>query len=443
MIRYLTAGESHGPALVGILEGLPAGVPIAPEQINQELRRRQGGYGRGKRMAIEADSITILSGVRFGLSLGSPIALLIRNRDWENWQGTMAQEGRGGDQVPPSGKEEFPTQVKPVTRPRPGHADLAGGQKYAHQDLRNVLERASARETAMRVAMGALTRAFLTEFGIKVFSYVTSIGGAGFAPGLAPGSPVQGWPGGSASGDESIGQAPPALPSQPGSKPPWAGLDWAEVRRRTEDSPVRCPDPTLSQTMMEAIDQAKVQGDSLGGVFEIRVTGLPPGLGSHVHWDRRLDGRLAAALMGIQAIKGVEIGLGFKVATLPGSQVHDEILYEPGKGYIRPTNNAGGLEGGITNGEDLILRAAMKPIPTLYRPLASVDIRTREPFLASVERSDVCAVPAAAVVGEAVVAFEIAGAFLEKFGGDSLEEVRRNYEAYMESLKTWPRLGDR
>jgi len=424
LLRYLTAGESHGQALVGILEGLPAGVPVDVSAINRELRRRQAGYGRGQRMEIEADAVVILSGVRFGLTIGSPIALLIPNRDWENWREAMAIEppnhgfsspekgvtaGRGHDGVSPSSNS---VKMQPVTRPRPGHADLAGAQKYAQEDLRNILERASARETAIRVAIGALTRAFLNQFGIDVFSLVLNIGGVGAPPWAA--------------------EKPGLAPERPA---PWDTLTWEELKEKTEASPVRCPDANLSQAMMAAIDGAKAAGDSLGGIFEIRVKGLPPGLGSHVHWDRRLDGRLAAALMSIQAIKGVEIGLGFQAASRPGSLVHDEILYEEKRGFFRRSNHAGGLEGGITNGEDLVLRAVMKPIPTLYRPLASVDLRTKEPFLASVERSDTCAVPAAAVVGEAVVAFEVARAFLEKFGGDSLQEVKRNYEGYLRQLK--------
>lgn len=377
MLRYLTAGESHGRALVGILEGMPAGLEMDEANINHQLRRRQCGYGRGGRMKIEADRARILSGVRFGKTLGSPIALMVENRDWENWKERMA--------VTPDGEAE------PVLIPRPGHADLSGMIKYGFGDIRNVLERSSARETAVRVAVCTVARKLLETFGISIVSHVVAIGRAR----------VQG------SGESSN------------------SLSNEEADR----SPVRCLDPEAEREMTAEIDRAKEAGDSLGGVFEVVVTGLPVGLGSHVHWDRRLDGRLAQALMSIQAIKGVEIGLGFESAYRSGSEVHDEIFFEEqGKGaYSRRTNRAGGLEGGMTNGEPLILRAAMKPIPTLTKPLRSVHVRSKEAVSAHRERSDVCAVPAASIVGEAVVAFTLADAFLEKFGGDRVEECGRNF----------------
>ncbi len=377
MLRYLTAGESHGRALVGILEGMPAGLEMDEATINHQLRRRQCGYGRGGRMKIEADRARILSGVRFGKTLGSPIALMVENRDWENWKDRMA--------VTPDGEAD------PVLIPRPGHADLSGMIKYGFGDIRNVFERSSARETAVRVAVCTVARKLLETFGILIASHVVAIGGAR----------VEG------SGDESN------------------SLSDGVVDR----SPVRCLDPEAEHAMTAEIDRAKEAGDSLGGVFEVVVSGLPVGLGSYVHWDRRLDGRLAQALMSIQAIKGVEIGLGFESAYRNGSEVHDEILYEErGKGvYSRRTNRAGGLEGGMTNGEPLILRAAMKPIPTLTKPLRSVHVHSKEAVSAHRERSDVCAVPAASIVGESVVAFVLADAFLEKFGGDCVEECGRNF----------------
>ncbi|MBI5562590.1 MAG: chorismate synthase [Deltaproteobacteria bacterium] len=400
MLRYLTSGESHGKELTAIIEGMPTGLDIAAAQIDRDLARRQAGYGRGGRMRIETDRVEITSGVRWGMTTGSPIALVIKNRDWENWLEAMAVA------IPDAVEDE-----RQVTRPRPGHADLAGGIKYGHRDLRNVLERSSARETAARVAAGAVAKRLLESFGITVASWVVEIG----------------------------------------------GVRWTRVRRLdaarlfagAEASQVRCPDEGASARMMRRIDKAKAEGDSVGGVFEVAVTGVPPGLGSHVQWDRKLDARLAAALMSIQAIKGVEVGVGFKAASIPGSKTHDEIFYMAKAGtmtkaahaagpwwprsprFYRKTNNAGGIEGGMSNGEPIMLRAVMKPIPTLYRPLRSVDIGTKEPFKASVERSDACAVPAAAVVAEAAVAFEIAGAFMEKTGGDSLAEIKRNYEGYL------------
>ncbi|MCD5397355.1 chorismate synthase [candidate division NPL-UPA2 bacterium] len=393
MLRYLTSGESHGPCLTAILEGLPAGLRINKESIDKELQRRQCGYGRGERMKIESDKIEILSGLRKGETLGSPLALLIRNRDWENWQAIM-------DPFSPS---ENPSQTDELTRPRPGHADLAGAIKYNHRDLRNILERSSARETAARVAVGAIAKILLKEFEIEIINQVIEIGKI---------------------------------------KAHTADLTLEKIRRQGDKSQLSCPDRTAEKLMVEEIEKAERTDDSLGGIFEVIVTNIPIGLGSHVHWDKKLDGKLAQALMSIQAVKGVEIGLGFEAARRPGSKVHDEIFYQERRaigerqGLYRKTNNAGGIEGGITNGELLLVRAAMKPIPTLKAPLRSVDLTTKESVEATVERADTCAVPAAAVVGEAVVAFEIAGAMQEKFGGDSLGEMKRNYQAYMDYVKT-------
>lgn len=385
-LRYLTAGESHGRGGLVVVEGMPAGVPISADIINDELKRRQGGYGRGARMKIEKDAVDLYSGIRFGLSIGSPIALLVQNRDWENWEAEMT--------ALPSELES----KKKVLHPRPGHADLAGGLKYNFQaDLRPVLERASARETVVRVAAGAVARQLLAVFGIQVYGHVVKIGA------VANTSPY------------------PAI---------------CELKKLAEASDLRCFDAGSSQKMKAKIDEAKGRGDSVGGVFEVIVTGLPPGLGSYVQWDRKLDGRLAQALMSIQAIKGVELGLGFQVAERFGSEVHDEIFYDNEKrSFEHRTNGAGGLEGGVTNGEWLVVRAAMKPISTLYRPLHSVDIHSKEAVKASVERSDHCAVPAACVIGENVTAFTLADAFLEKFGGDSLEEIKRNYDGYLQQLR--------
>ena len=382
MLRYLTAGESHGKALTAIVEGMPSGLKITEEKINEQLARRQKGYGRGGRMKIETDRVEILSGVRLGETLGSPITLQIKNKDWENWQEIMRYEpGKLPDD-------------KLVLKPRPGHADLSGFIKYNHYDVRNILERASARETAMRVAVGAVARIFLAEFGIKIASRVTGIA-------------------------EVKAEYDKELPLE-------------EISRLTEQSEVRCLDPKAEKLMIERIKKAQQDGDSLGGVFEVLVDGLPVGLGSYVHWDRRLDASLAEAVMSIQAIKGVEIGQGFTAAASNGSEVHDQLYFTPEKGVYRLTNNAGGLEGGMTNGERLVVRAAMKPIPTLYQPLASFDLRTKEKYFASIERSDVCAVPAAAVVGEAMVASVLAQAVLQKFGGDSLGEIKDNYQRYIE-----------
>lgn len=385
-IRFLTAGESHGKGLVCIIEGLPANLELSSEYINRELERRQKGYGRGGRMKIEKDRVQILSGVRFGKTLGGPIALFIENRDWENWKEKMAVEG------------ERPETAVPFTRPRPGHADLAGGIKYNQRDLRNVLERASARETACRVALGAVCKRFLEELGVFVGSYVVSIG------------PVS---------------------------PPIEEQDLIKRHQLAEQSELRFPDPSKDKDFVELIDRAKEMGESLGGVFEVFAVGVPPGLGSHVHWDRKLDGRIAQAMMSIQAIKGVEIGLGFEAAKRFGSEVHDEIGYREGEGYFRYSNNLGGLEGGITNGMPIIVRCAMKPIPTLTKPLRSVDVLTKEEVRAGKERTDVVAVPAASVVGESALALVLADAFLEKLGGDFMEEIKERYRIYLEHVKSF------
>jgi chorismate synthase len=386
--RFLTAGESHGEALTAVVDGVPAGLPLSPADIDADLARRQKGYGRGGRMKIERDRVHIFSGVRWGKTLGSPIALQIVNRDWENWQATM------GVETPVAG-----TAQKEVTRPRPGHADLAGAMKYGHRDIRNVLERSSARETTARVAVAGIAKRLLAEFDITILSHVTEIGGVRVSPDLVPA--------------------------------------WDEVRTRVEASEVRCADPVAEAEIIAAIDAAKAKGDTLGGVFEVVALGCPVGLGSYVQWDRRLDGKLAQAFCSIQAIKACEFGLGMETARRPGSRVHDEILLGTGGGFSRTTNNAGGLEGGVTNGQPVVVRAAMKPLSTLRTPLRSVDLATREPVEAVVERSDVCAVPAAGIVGEAMMAIVLADVFLEKFGGDSVDEIRQNYHAYLDSLKSW------
>jgi len=391
MLRFLTAGESHGQALVAILEGMPAGLAINFDEVTAELRRRQTGYGRGRRMAIESDRAQVLSGVRHGLTTGGPIALLIPNKDWENWQRTMAVQSEPA--------AEAPGVDRPVvTRPRPGHADLAGVVKYGHSDIRNVLERASARETAARVAVGAVARQLLRQVETEIVSHVVSIGSASLPDPLA--------------------------------------VSFEEARAIRDDSALHCVDEEVERRMIAEIDKAREAGDTMGGSFEVIAHGVPTGLGSHVQWDRKLDGRLGQALMSIQAIKAVGIGRGPAVATLPGSRIHDEILpgaggrRSTGLGVSRPTNNAGGLEGGITNGEDLRVTAYMKPIATLMKPLRSVDLATMAVSPATVERSDVCAVPAAAVVGEAMVALVLADALSEKFGGDSVEELVANWNAF-------------
>ena len=387
MLRFLTAGESHGPCLTAIVEGCPAGFAIDIDAVNHDMRRRMLGYGRGGRMKIEQDTAEIRSGVRFGETLGSPVTLVIENHDWKNWQKKMS--ALPGDRDPSLA----------VTRPRPGHADLAGVLKYNHPDVRNVLERASARETAARVAVGAIAKALLRPFGITVRGWVTEIGG------IAANH---------------------------------AGMDPDAIFTAAEVSEVRMADAAAARKIMAAIDACQSRGDTLGGVVEVVATGLPPGLGSHAHWDRKLDGRLGHALMSVQAVKGVEIGLGFETARRPGSEVHDEISFdERTRAFTRRTNNAGGTEGGMTSGAPLVVRVAFKPISTLMRPLHSVDMRTKEDAEGAIERSDVCAIPAAAVIAEAVVAFVVAQAFLEKFGGDSLLEIRRNYEGYLEQVENF------
>jgi chorismate synthase len=387
MFRFTTAGESHGRALVAIVEGLPAGLPIEVAGIDQELARRQRGYGRGGRMKIEQDQVEILSGVRHGLTLGSPIALMIENKDWANWTEVMAAEPRN----------IAPQKSRRLKRPRPGHADLAGGQKYDARDLRNVLERASARETAARVACGALAKQFLSSFNVEIRSHVIQLGGI-------PDKPLE--------------------------------LSWDEVAAIPEDAPLRCADPQLQQQMMELIDAKREAGDTLGGIFEVVARGLKPGLGSHTAWDLKLDGRLAQAIMSIPAVKAVSIGAGSEASALPGSEVHDEIAYNSQtKEFIRETNRAGGLEGGVTNGEELRIRGHLKPLSTLRRPLRSVDIDTKLEELAAFERSDITAVPAAGVIGEAMMALELTAAMREKFGGDSLGEMKRNFEGYREQLR--------
>ncbi len=398
MLRYFTAGESHGPCLTILIDGVPAGFPIDVAGINHDLWRRQQGYGRGGRMLIEKDEVQIRAGIRWGETLGSPVALGIENRDWKNWTKKMSPS--------PADRDEKIA----VTKPRPGHADLTGVLKYDRADIRDILERASARDTVSRTAAGSLAKQLLIPFGVRIMGYIRSIGNV------------------AASLD---------------------GLSYEETYTRSEESPVRTADGAAEEKMIALIEECKKEGNTLGGIFEVVALGLPPGLGSHSQWDRKLDGRLAQALMSIQAIKGVEIGLGFEMARRRGSQVHDEIFFDPDKmvsegtprivptGFYRGSNNSGGTEGGMTNGAPLVVRVAMKPISTLMSPLQSVDLRTKQTADASVERSDVCAAPAAAVVGESVVAFELANAFLEKFGGDSLGEIKRNYESYLERIKAY------
>ncbi|NIO06767.1 MAG: chorismate synthase, partial [Deltaproteobacteria bacterium] len=390
--------ESHGPCLTIVIDGVPAGFPIDPDKINHDLWRRQQGYGRGGRMLIEKDEVQVRSGIRWGATLGSPVALGIENRDWKNWTKKMSADPKDRD------------ESIAVTKPRPGHADLTGVLKFGQSDVRNILERASARDTVSRTAAGSFCKQLLEPFGIKVMGYIRSLGGV------------------------------VALTD---------GLTYEEVFQRAEESPVRVADKKAEDDMIALIEDCKKKGDTLGGVFEVVTLGLPPGLGNHTQWDRKLDGRLAGALMSIQAMKGVEIGLGFEGATRRGSQVHDEIFFDPDKktsqgqprmgqtGFYRGSNNSGGTEGGMTNGAPLVVRVAMKPISTLMSPLQSVDIKSKQPVDASVERSDVCAAPAAAVVGESVVAIEVASAFLEKMGGDSLDEIKRNYQGYLEQLKSF------
>ena len=387
MFRFTTAGESHGRALVAILEGLPAGLPIDVAGINRELERRQWGYGRGGRMKIEHDEVQLQSGVRHGLSLGSPIGLLIQNKDWENWADVM-------DSAP----VEIPAEKsRRVRRPRPGHADLAGGLKFGARDLRNILERASARETAARVACGGLAKQLLAVFGIEILSHVIQLGGI-------PNKPLE--------------------------------LSWTEISTIPDDAPVRCADAAVQQEMVQLIDNKREAGDTLGGVFEVVARGVLPGVGSHTAWDLKLDGKLAQAIMSIPAVKAVSIGAGTEASSLPGSEVHDEIGYnEETKEFIRDTNRAGGLEGGITNGEEIRIRGHLKPLSTLRRPLRSVDIDTKKDEIAAFERSDITAVPAAGVIGEAMVALTLAAAMREKFGGDSIGEMKHNFEGYREQLR--------
>ncbi len=399
-LKYFTAGESHGKALVGFMEGIPSGLPISSEDIDIDLKRRQGGYGRGGRMKIETDHAEIISGVRWGKTIGSPITLIIENKDFKNWEKGM------------SSLSTFEGSIPSVTKPRPGHADLAGAIKYEHHDVRNILERSSARETAMRVALGAIAKKFLGEFNIKIGSYVIQIG------------------------KEKIQDS--TLKTQNCIEKLWKLFKFAE------ESAVRCPDEPVSKKMIQIIDKAIKTGNSLGGIFEVFITGLPVGLGSHIQWDRKLDARLAQAIMSIQAIKGVEIGDGFEMGRRFGSEVMDEIFYgkeqkskTTGTGFYRKTNHAGGIEGGMSNGMPVILRAVMKPIPTQRKPLSSIDIITKKPIEAAYERSDVCAVPAAAVIAEAMAALTIADAFLEKFGGDSVNETKRNFKSYINYISNF------
>lgn len=381
--RWFSAGESHGPGLVGIIEGAPAGILVDRQLINQDLGRRQKGYGRGGRMAIERDQVEFWGGVRHGYSLGSPIALLVKNRDFENWKDTMSPDPAATD--------------RQVTRPRPGHADLVGGIKYDYRDLRNVLERASARETTMRVALGAVARGFLRALGIEVAGHVVGIGEVS--------APLREYT--------------------------------LEEIRGSEDSPVRVVDRSVESKMTEAIDRAKAAGDTLGGVVEVVAFGLPVGLGSYTHWERRVEAKLAEAILSIQAFKGVEVGAGFAQTEVPGSLVHDPIWWEQSEGWSRTSNRAGGLEGGVTTGMPLVVRGAMKPLSTLMSPLGSFDIENKEPFLAQVERSDVTAVPPAAVVAEAMVLHVLADQILMKFGGDSLGEIRQRVQDWKEHVRTY------
>ena len=382
--RFTTAGESHGKALVAIIEGLPAGLDIEVNAINHELWRRQQGYGRGGRMKIETDTVEIISGVRHGRTLGSPVALMIKNDDFVHWQDVMSSEPL----------ETEPKNPRIVTRPRPGHADLAGGQKYQTRDLRDILERASARETAARVACGAFAKQLLAAFGVEVKSHVIKLGHVQIVP---------------------------------------LHQTWEAISAIPVDSPLNCADVDIQDQMIKLIDKAKTDGDTLGGIFEVVARGLPVGLGSHTSWKDKLDGRIARAIMSIHAIKAVEIGEGVANAGRPGSKVHDEIFHDDG-GFTRPTNRAGGLEGGITNGEELRVRGYMKPISTLRKPLHSVDIDTKSEDLAAFERSDITAVPAAGVIGEAMLAIVLANSMREKFGGDSIDEMRRNHDSYIKSI---------
>jgi len=404
MLRYMTSGESHGPQLTAILSGIPAGTPIRAEDVDRELKRRQGGYGRGGRMKIESDRVRFVSGVRHGAALGSPITMVVENRDWRNWEKIMSAEPQ------PEPGPDSSANTREITRPRPGHADLAGVQKFGHGDARNILERASARATATQVAVGSVCRSLLAEFGIKIVSHVVNLGGI-------------------------------EVDTQ--------GLSVAQIAERAEASPVRVADPKAEPKMIELIDACKKDGDTVGGVFEVIATGLPSGLGNVMNWNEKLDGQIGQLFMSLQAIKGVEIGLGFEAGDRRGSEVHDPIEYSenasdlpeghgPSGGFYRKTNGAGGLEGGMTNGEPVVVRAVMKPIATLMRPIGSVDFHSRESFDSSKERSDVCALPAAAVIGEALLGYALASAFLGKFGHDSFGEVQHNYDHYVAGLNRAP-----
>lgn len=396
MLRFTTAGESHGQSLMAILEGMPAGIPLLAEHVNEQLARRQQGYGRGRRMQIERDAVELLSGVRAGETMGSPIALMIRNRDWDNWREIMD----------PAPRPEDPTRKRAVTRVRPGHADLTGLLKYDREDARDILERASARETTARVAVGAICRRLLEEFGVRIGSHLVRLG-------------------------EIEATRPDPMPD--------------DINAAADASPLRTLDPGAEQRMIARVDAIKKEGNTLGGVCEVVVTGVPAGLGSHVSWDRKLDGRIGRAIMSIPAVKGVEIGMGFAAAAATGADVHDEIAPAPANvrsgGVRRATNRAGGLEGGMTTGEPVVVRAAMKPISTLMRPLATVDVATGGAAAATAERSDVTAVPAMGVIAEAMLAIVIADAMVEKFGGDSLREMRYNHDGYLSHLEN--RIGAR
>ncbi len=403
MLNFKTAGESHGKGLMAIIDGLPAGIEVNIDHINKKLARRQGGYGRGGRMKIETDQVEVISGIRQGNTMGSPVSLIISNKDWDNWQEVMSVEKNIADSENPVNNEviikkdnKLKKIKKVVTRPRPGHADLAAAQKYNTKDIRNILERASARETAARVAVGGITDNLLAYFDIGIISHLIQLGEIS--------SPVE-------------------------------DVSYKELKETVENSPLHCYNKEKEKEMIKYIDNVMDKGDTLGGIIEIRTSPLPVGLGSHTQWDRKLDGLIAQALMSIPAIKGVEIGPAFDNTTTPGSEVHDEIFYSEERGYYRKTNRAGGLEGGVTNGQSLVVRIAMKPIPTLYQPLQSVDLHTKEAFSASVERSDVTAVPAAGVVAEAMLSFVLAQALLEKFGGDSIEEIMSNYKNYLALIK--------
>jgi chorismate synthase len=390
MLSFRTAGESHGQALIALIEGLPAHVPIDFEFIDYELKRRQGGYGRGGRMKIEKDQVRFLSGVRHGKTIGSPIAMMIENRDWPNWEEIMAAREVAGDAA----------TKRRLTRPRPGHTDLAGSLKYNHTDARNILERSSARETAARVALGGVAKVFLRQFGVEVLSHTTAIGRVRVPDDFTP--------------------------------------TWEHLQSMRDDDLVHCVLPDVAQQMVHEIEQAQKDGDTIGGTFEVIARGVPVGLGSHTGWDTRLDGRLAQAIMCVNAVKAVEIGQGVRIAYSRGSQAHDEIAYNnEERRFFHLSNRAGGIEGGITNGEEVRVIGYLKPIPTLKKALRSVDMASKEPFLAQHERSDTCTVPAAGVIGESMVALVLATAFMEKFGGDSMQETTRNYRGYLDQLRAY------